>query len=69
MIAGRDRELLNEPYLWQQLVQLAKDEKAKARIVTEIFIGFAIPFKIFAQWFVVIKPFIDTNYQVFFIKV
>ena len=31
VIAGRDRELLNEPYLWQQLVQLAKDEKANGK--------------------------------------
>jgi hypothetical protein len=31
VIAGRDRELLHEPFLWQNIVQLVKDEKASGK--------------------------------------
>jgi len=31
IIAGRDREGLHEPFLWQQIVSLAKDEKANGK--------------------------------------
>lgn len=34
VIAGKDRELLHPPYLWDQLNQLAKDEKANGKQIS-----------------------------------
>jgi hypothetical protein len=36
IIAGRDRELIHEPFLWQQIVQLAKDEKACGKEISSM---------------------------------
>lgn len=36
IIAGRDRENLNEPLLWQEICQLVKDEKANGKGIGEM---------------------------------
>jgi len=36
LIAGRDREELHEPFLWQQINQLVKDEKASGLNISEM---------------------------------
>jgi hypothetical protein len=36
VIAGKDRELLHEPFLWNPICQLAKDEKASGKQIGEM---------------------------------
>ena len=36
VIAGRDRENLHEPYLWKEISQLVKDEKASGKGISEM---------------------------------
>jgi hypothetical protein len=36
VIAGKDRELLHEPFLWGPICQLAKDEKASGKQIGEM---------------------------------